>query len=208
LSWLSIALTTLVSLLGSASAVAVAAYLGKSLLTNVFARELEKHKSDLALALEQAKHSFQVQALERQIQFTRLHERRADVIATIYSRLDALNRFFRLWLNPFRDSPEVQVDQGHAMALMRELEESYYPHAVWLDRGTCNSLNELIVHYHTVARRFARDVAGQPVAAVEEKWHTLARELTDRIGNEQKLLEDEFRLLLGVHQAPPPPDAG
>jgi len=184
--------------IGSASAVAVAAYLGKTLVTQLLAKELESYRASLALDLEKTRHALQLLAAEHATRFERLHERRATVIADVYQRLDSLYRFFRLWINPFRETGDLPAEREHALKLVLDLENAYYPNAVWLERATCNALNELILQYYTLWRRFSRDVAGQPVAAVEERWRGLANELTQKIAERQTGLENEFRTILGM----------
>lgn len=188
---------------GSVAALGLVAFLGRSLIAQLLAKELERHKAELSARAEaeitRLKHEFSVSELEHQTRFTRLHERRADVIAAVYQQLDALARYYGFWTtSPLRDQQDPEQEASQALALVRALEEAYYPNAVWLDRATCNALNQLLVEYHTLWRRFSRDVAGKPWEQVKAEWERLARRLRDPIAKQQTRLEDEFRDLLGM----------
>src|SRR5580658_2945735 len=66
----------LVSVGGNAMLLLAVAFLGKSLIGNFLAKDLEKFKGDLQLA-----------AVEHQIRFSRLHDKRATVLADLYKLL-------------------------------------------------------------------------------------------------------------------------
>jgi hypothetical protein len=126
MSWTAVILTTLLSVIGSASAVAVAAYLGKTLVTQLLAKELESYRASLALDLEKTRHALQLLAAEHATRFERLHERRATVIADVYQRLDSLYRFFRLD-QPLSRTGDLPAEREHALKLVLDLENAYYP---------------------------------------------------------------------------------
>ena len=67
---------------GNAALLAVLGWLARSLLGQVFAKDLERFKSDLAAAssaaTEKLKHEFQLVAQEHQVLVSKLHERCAS----------------------------------------------------------------------------------------------------------------------------------
>jgi hypothetical protein len=81
---LEIATSVILSLGGGGALVfGLSNYLGK-----VWAdRALEKQRHELGLMTEQVKNSLQIAALEHQVRFSKLHEKRAEVIENAYGRL-------------------------------------------------------------------------------------------------------------------------
>lgn len=78
---------------GNAMLLAVLGYLCKSLLSQMLAKDIEKFKTELKadadVALERHKHTLQITALEHQVRFSKLHEKRAQVVADLYERFVA-----------------------------------------------------------------------------------------------------------------------
>jgi len=66
----------LVAFGGNATLLLVMAFLGRSLISNFLTKDVEKFKGDL-----------QVAAMEHQIRFSELHEKRAEVLAELYKLL-------------------------------------------------------------------------------------------------------------------------
>ena len=70
---------------------AVLAYLAKSLIEHKLSRDVSKFQSDLKAAsdaaIERLKSDLQLHAIEHQVRFSRLHEKRATVIAELNSLL-------------------------------------------------------------------------------------------------------------------------
>jgi hypothetical protein len=71
--------------------VAGLAWLSKQIILSVFTKDLEKFKADLKskgdLAIEKFKTEIQLEAQKRMVEYSSLHERRAGLIADLYSRL-------------------------------------------------------------------------------------------------------------------------
>ncbi len=70
---------------------ALALWFIKKLISEALARDTEKYKGDLKAAsdmqLEQLKSKLQLNAVEHQVRFSNLHEKRAEVIAEVYTLL-------------------------------------------------------------------------------------------------------------------------
>ena len=71
--------------------VAGLAWLSKQIISSVFTKDLERFKAELKsngdLAIEKFKSEIQLEAQKRIIEYSSLHERRAELIADLYSRL-------------------------------------------------------------------------------------------------------------------------
>lgn len=68
----------LVAFGGNAAVLLVLGFLGRSLMSSVLAKDIEKFKADLHVA-----------AIEHEVRFSKLHEKRAEVLAELYKLLVA-----------------------------------------------------------------------------------------------------------------------
>ena len=80
--------TILLAFGGNAALLAVLGLIGKSLLDKLIVRDTKKFESDLQAksdaAIEHLKNELQLKTIEYQVRFSRLHDKRADVIAELY----------------------------------------------------------------------------------------------------------------------------
>src|SRR4051794_2990928 len=81
----------LLALGGNVALLAVLGWLARSLLGQLVAKDLERFKSDLTVAstvaTERLKHELRLVAQEHQVLVSKLHERRAQVVAEVYGLL-------------------------------------------------------------------------------------------------------------------------
>ncbi|MCC7483534.1 MAG: hypothetical protein IT529_00965 [Burkholderiales bacterium] len=79
--------TILLAIGGNAALLAVLGLIGKSFLDKLIQRDTHRFEADLKAksdaAIEHLRNALQLQATEHQIRFSRLHEKRADVIAEL-----------------------------------------------------------------------------------------------------------------------------
>jgi hypothetical protein len=83
--------TILLAIGGNTALLAVLAWLARTLISQSFSRDLERHKAALTSqtqsATERLRHELQLIAQEHQVTFSKLQERRANVIAEAYGLL-------------------------------------------------------------------------------------------------------------------------
>lgn len=82
----------LLTTLGGTSVLIVAlAWLSKTIISSMFTKDLERFKAELKgsgyFAIEKFRSEIQLEAQKRIIEYSSLHERRAELIADLYSRL-------------------------------------------------------------------------------------------------------------------------
>jgi len=90
------ALLDLVASLGGVAIVTgAAAWLLRSIVTHWLSKDIEAYKTNLALESERQIEEFKTQlgilAKEQDVRFTKLHEKRAEVIASLYSLIEEAN---------------------------------------------------------------------------------------------------------------------
>ena len=72
---------------GNAAVLLVLGFLGRSLVSSILAQNIEKFKAGLAQNLEKFKADLQQAGIEHQIRFSKLHEKRATVLAELHKLL-------------------------------------------------------------------------------------------------------------------------
>jgi hypothetical protein len=189
----------------------VLAYLSRILLGHWLDKDLESYKTRLsaehARAIEQQKTSLARASLERQVRFTRLHERRARIIARVYAKLDQFHLAIREWtrtmrLGQQRDISELRDD---ALTARNRLVEYYWRHAIWLEPEMCDALNDLIGQQDKPLTDFMSDVNEKGFPNDRKAWLAASEKLTKDVPKARQAIERRFRAMLEV-EAPPDPD--
>jgi len=180
-----------------------AAWLIKQLVSNRFVRDAEKFKitvqTNADTEIERLKNSLQMAALEHQVRFSKLHERRAEIIAELYTRLvDA------------QEVSENYVSQGGGTQLypaasrkLIEFGAFVMRHRIYLPERICTSLNTFLERVRklvNIARFRGGDI---PSEISVENLETLLKAIETferEIPALRKALEDEFRKILGVER--------
>jgi len=106
-----------------------AAYLIKTALTQRLAQEAEtfktRLKADADAEIERLKHSHQITALEHQVRFSKLRERRAEIIAELYRRLVEVDEEGRLFVRDTGGSPNrIEQFQRYDEVTKKNVESS------------------------------------------------------------------------------------
>lgn len=80
---------------------------------------------------------FRVRGDERQIRYTRLFERRAEVLAKLSELLFWVQKDFESWTSPIghHGEPSKQEKMEAAAARFNELSNYYYTNTIWLDEA-------------------------------------------------------------------------
>ena len=202
--------TVLVALTGNTLATAAIAWLVKSLIGNSLQKDLEKHKSDLALANQSAgdklRHELAVAANERGIVFSKLHEKRGEVIAALYSKLADVAKKGRSYTSPVEMGGEPTKQEKFAAFAdsYNELVELFEHNKIYLPSETCNKLDQLLesIRSHAVEMKvgFLRgedkhDADGQ--RQLMETWDKCWTFFIDHVPQVRESLESDFRQLIG-----------
>jgi len=149
--------TILIAFGGNAALLAVLGVIGKSFLDKLIVRDTKQFESDLKAksdaAIEQLKNELQLKTIEHQIRFSRLHEKRAEVIAE-------LNGFFveALWeaesfLSLIEWSGEPTKQQKHiaAMHKLTHLYRYFDKHRIYLPPELCISMEKLVIEVRSLS---------------------------------------------------------
>ena len=198
--------TTLVS---GGVVVGAAAWIVKTGITKKLTRDLEAFKTrltaDADIEIERLKSSLQVTMLEHQVRFSKLHEKRAEVIAELYARIVRLfwnSRRFVL-TSEYGSSPSQQEEYGKAQTeiwdfvVFAETNQIYLPDRVYASLETfIDPVKKAVIKAGIYGRiQYPNEQERRKIEAA----FTQAYEAFDKeIPAAKRMLEGEFRVMLGV----------
>jgi hypothetical protein len=203
--------TILLAFGGNAALLAVLGILGKSLLDKLIVRDTKRFEDDLKAksdaAIEHLKNELQIRTIEHQVRFSRLHEKRASVIAELYGHLvDALWEA-ESFLSPMEWAGEPNKKEKHQQAMNKlvELYRYFDKHRIYLPPEVCASLEALVQNVRSQVIKFGvwvryedYELTGDSHAKKNDAWDSGWGAIKNEVPIARKSLEDEFRALLGA----------
>src|SRR4051794_25044227 len=84
-----------------------------------------------------------------------------------------------------------------------EFAEYYHPHAIWLDRTTCDAINTIVDELNRNFVHLSFDVNERGYPRDLQGWKDAFDSVTEKIPQARALLEARFRGLLGVELTSP-----
>src|SRR6266498_2439015 len=117
----------------------------QDVITKKLATDAEAFKTriqaDANLEIERLKGSLQILATEHQVRFTKLHEKRAEIIADLYKKLVTLHRSGEFFVITRENNPDPSKDKEfrELQERMSEFQQFYEQHQIYLPLHVCNS---------------------------------------------------------------------
>jgi hypothetical protein len=202
--------TILLAIGGNTALLAVLAWLARTLISQSFSRDLERHKaallSETQSATERVRHDLQLVAQEHQVTFSKLHERRAAVIAEAYGLLVEAYWAGSSFASPidFSGEPEKREKYVSAMNAMSEFYRFFDKNRIYLPEPICEAIDSLTKEMRSQVLRMGGYIKYKddalPPAALEKKWEALDKAwdyFEKQAPAAKSLLEKELRLLIG-----------
>ncbi len=187
----------LVAFGGNAALLLVIAFLGRSVISNFLTKDIEKFKGDL-----------QVAAIEHEIRFSKLHEKRAEVLADLYKLLVVAAWETESFASPIEWAGEPDKKQKYqkAMNAISEYFRFFDQHRIYLPEELCASLEALALKLRspTVAFGVYLNFEYPNERTTDEKfkaWSAAWDSVQKDIPQLRSALEAEFRKLLGATTA-------
>jgi len=182
------------TVLGSGVLIGAVAWLVRSLMLHLLSKDLESFKGQLQLA-----------AFEHQVRFSRLHERRASILADLYSKIVQLHGAASSFVHWYASDRDEEKDR-RLKELWQAADEyrGYFErHRIYFDEPTCtivDSLNDALSKATSVLAAITHD--RNYLAVTQEQafglWKTAVGVLDENVPKLKKALEDRFREILGV----------
>lgn len=165
---------------GNALLLLVLGWLARSLGSQFLAKDLARFKADLAAAssstTEHLKHELQRAALEHQIRFSKLHERRAEVIAQLYGLLVEAHWASQSFISlaEFSGEPSKQEKYAEAMNRAADFYRFFDKNRIWLPEGLCRQLEQFLRNMRSKVVEFGvyvtHDTSEHPAHLRSRKW--------------------------------------
>jgi hypothetical protein len=180
----------LLTALASAVFTGVLAFLFQSWIGELFSKRLDRFRKDLKR-----------DAFEHEIRFTKLHEKRAEVVAHLYELLVDLDRAFKpeTDFNPLAEKPTLRETIIAINEAGWQFWDYFDRHRLYLSDGLCGKLEEVRQQYRNAWRALIKSSLQLYDETLKRQEHWLrAVELTEKAIRLKSSIETEFRNMLGV----------
>jgi len=186
------------------------AWLIRSLLKQLLSKDIEIHKTQLKTEsdrnLETFRATLQQRATEHQILFSRLHDKRANIVAELYSKMVEAISATESFVSPAEWVGEPDKKEKYKKAMHHIVDFFCYfdRRRIFLEKPLCQKIDEMVNAVRNPAIEFSCYLDHpdfEPSLAKEKRdvwmkaWHDVKRDIVPAA---RQSLEDEFRELLGV----------
>jgi hypothetical protein len=194
---------------GTAAAIAALAWLARSIVKQWLSKDVETYKNTLKaeadVALERLRSELQITADRRNIEYSRIHENRLNIISEIAEKIRAFNTAVAAYTSAFEvaGGPSKEERRKVAFHALAEFDKYFGPRRFFLPKKTVkkieafrSGLQKISVEFMVHVEQGRREVPRDPDKNIEvwikanEYTETQAPMLIEE-------LEDDFRNLLG-----------
>ena len=182
----------LVAFGGNVTLLFLLGYFGRSLVSQVLAKDIEKFKADLQLA-----------AVEHQVRFSKLHERRAEILAELYELLVRAIWTTSTFTSLFRweGDPEKNDQYVIAMDAITKYFRFFDRNRIWLPTEICGPLENFAeqIRKPTVELGVYLSIQHPTDDTLKEQmdvWHKAWNSVQDDIPELRREIEERFRSVL------------
>lgn len=181
------------------SVVAIIMYVSKLLIKLILNKDIEKYKSELAIAVESHKTELNMLARQDEIKFVKLHEERAEIIKELHSKLLNLENLLSttIVIDLTRDEELkklMPLQKEKLKELLIDYLKFYQSVKLYFDIDTCKQLERLNSKFSDVAGKYAFEEFEELNIDIRLLEHIYEKDIPDLIDN----LENQFRSMLGV----------
>ena len=190
----------LVAFGGNAALLLVLSFFARSLMVKVLERDTERFKAELQIA-----------AVEHQVRFSKLHERRAEIFARLYELLVEAtwetSRFTSLmqWEGDPDKKEQSRTTMNAIAAYFRFLDQN----RIWLPSDICEPLEQFAKALRKPAIELDTYLSIEnPTARTLEELRNAWTEAWELVENDiptlRKAIEEQFRSILGANEQDQP----
>lgn len=198
-----------ITLGGTAVAIAAVAWLARSITTHLLSKDIETYKTKLKsesdISLEQLRSDLQITAARRNLEFSRIHEKRLEIISEVAGRLVAFHQAVSSYVSIFEwpDGPSKEERRKLAADAFTKFNEYFSPRRFFLPEHTIDKIEAFREGLYKISIDFMFYVEqGRPFRADPNNdidvWTTASDFTAKEAPKLLKELEDDFRKILGV----------
>ena len=212
--------TIVAAIVGNGVVLAILGWLAKALIEKFIQRDsktfeanlqrdLKTFEADLQAkagsAIEQLKSDLQIRTVEHQVRFSRLHEKRATVIADLNALIVEALWEAESFLSPMQWAGEPDKSEKHqiAMGKLVELYRSFDKHRIYVPDPLCSVVDKLVTDVREHVSRFGTYLTWDETSLQDhtrkekqEVWMAGWNVIKNQVPLGRKQLENEFRTLL------------
>lgn len=202
--------TILLALGGNVALFAVLGWLSKSLVSQLLAKDIEGFKATLKseseVASQRLRHDLEKATIEHQVRFSKLHEKRADVIAELYGLLVQAYWDISSFTSPmeWEGEPKKQEKYATAMNASADFYRFFDKHKIYIPEKLCDQIDGFAQEMRGKAIGFGVYVQHEdgalPDHVLKEKheaWIGGWKYFKEQAPKARNALENEFRDILG-----------
>lgn len=188
----------------------------KNAIASEYAGKLEVHKSNLAgqletlkaqlqteagLEIERAKSSLALTAKKQELQFSRMHEKRAEAIALTFDDLSSLYTAMTNYTQMFEYNGIASRDERRNVAAIsyNKFHDHFVSNRIFLPKDTADKVAQVDEQIRVLFNQFAIGVDRPNTQGrdVTEQWIKISNQLDTDIRQALTDIEDDFRNLIG-----------
>ena len=198
---------------GSTALIALLAFLARSLLSQLLAKDLKLFEAKLvqasATATEELKHQLSLVAHEHHIRFNRLHDKQAEVLEGIYAKLLDFEDASSAMTLADNSTPEhlMEFSLRRAEDAGRELAQYIRTHQLYLPADTSSQLQKLLdrvtsllssCSFNLVGKKLQNSGRSDLFPESKDAWTAVHKYLELEAPVVRREVEAEFRKHLGT----------
>lgn len=202
--------TILLALGGNVALLAVLGWLSQSFVSQLLAKDIEGFKATLRSESESAsqrlRHDLEKATIEHQVRFSKLHEKRAEVIAELYGFLVQAYWDISSFAShtEWQGEPRKQEKYAAAMNSSASFFRFFDKHRIYIPEPLCNQVDEFAQAMRGKAIGFGVYVSQEDGALPDhvlqqkrEAWVDAWKYFEEEAPNARAALENELRAILG-----------
>jgi hypothetical protein len=199
----------LVSMITPVALISAVAWLARNIISQYLSKDIEKYKSDLKhesdLKIEELRTSLKITAFEHEIRFSRLHDKRAFVIAEMHEKLVEAKVAATNYIS-FVDlpgEPNKKEKLQIASTKFMEFYQYFEKQKLYLSKPLCGEIIKFAEKLWQLSHKLSLTMpdlgfAQQPDGEYKDVWMEAWGSVSHDVPRALESLEDEFRILLGV----------
>lgn len=193
---------------GTALGVAAVAWLARSIITNWLSKDVATYKNQLKaeadVALERVRSDLQIMAARRNIQYSRIHEKRLEIISEVAGKIrrfhDAVAAYTAII--EIAGGPSKEARRKVASDALAEFDKYFVPRRFFLPKKTVQRIETFRSGLHKISIEFMFYVEqGREFKHDQDKdrdvWMEANQYTETQAPKLLEELEDDFRNLLG-----------
>jgi len=165
-----------------------------------------KHEYDKEL--ENFKNKLQIEAYKRNIEYSRIHEKRLEIISELAGKMYSLHQALTQYVSVFEweDGPTKKERRKMVVETLGDFLKFYRPKKLFLPENTVEKIDSFIKRLNDTAFKFMRNV--EYLHELEEDeikksidiWVESDKFAVEEIPKIIQVIEDDFRKLLGMKE--------